>query len=272
MHFSVQGSGPPLLLIHGWAMHGGIFAPLVPYLEAHFTIHAVDLPGHGCSSGQIFELDDTLVELAAYLAPLAPATLVGWSLGGAIATQLALRFPAAVQSLVLIASSPCFVATADWANGMTQNAFRSFSEALARDWEGVVDRFLALETLGSPNERAELRWLREVVYAHGKPNPAALVSGLAMLESIDLRAQLAGLSVPNLWLGGRRDRIVPPQVILDAAKLSAGRAEILAAAHMPFLTHPELTANFIIALVDTVLPRQHLFDAGRAAKAALAAN
>lgn len=248
MYFSVQGSGPPLLLIHGWAMHGGIFASLVPYLEAHFTIHTVDLPGHGRSSGQPFELDDTLVELAAYLAPLAPATLVGWSLGGAIATQLALRVPAAVRTLVPIASSPCFIATDNWANGMAPNAFRSFSEALARDWESVVDRFLALETLGSPNERAELHWLRAAIYAHGKPDPAALMAGLAMLESIDLTASLADLSVPNLWLGGRRDRIVPPQAILAAAELSGGRAEILAAAHAPFLTHPELVANFIIEL------------------------
>ena len=248
MYFSVQGSGPPLLLIHGWAMHGGVFAPLAPYLAAHFTIHTVDLPGHGRSFGQTFALDDTLVELAAYLVPLAPAILVGWSLGGAIATQLALRFPAKVRALVPIASSPCFVATAAWANGMTPNAFRSFSEAFAQNWEGVVDRFLALETLGSPHERAELHWLREVVYAHGKPDPAALMSGLAMLESIDLTGRLADLSVPNLWLGGRRDRIVPPQAILAAAELSGGRAEILAAAHAPFLTHPELVANFIIEL------------------------
>lgn len=246
MHYSVQGNGPPLLLIHGWAMHGGIFASLVTHLESQFTIHSVDLPGHGRSLTQRFEHGDTLVELAAYLHKIAPTILVGWSLGGAIATELALDFPERVLGVVPIASSPCFVANGDWPSGMAQSALRGFAEELTRNWEGVVDRFLALEAMGSPNERAELRWLRAEVYGRGKPDLDALMSGLAMLESIDLSSRLPGLSVASLWLGGSRDRIVPPQSILTAAKLSRGRAEMFAAAHAPFLTHPELVANCII--------------------------
>ena len=245
MHFSVQGSGPPLLLIHGWAMHSGIFAPLVRCLESSFTIHTVDLPGHGHSFDQRFALSDTVAELAAYLLHLEPVTLVGWSLGGAIAMELALSFPSNLKAIVPVASSPCFFSTTDWLSAMAPNVLKNFADELARDWEAVVDRFLALEAMGSPNERAELRWLREAVYSQGKPDPAALMAGLAMLESIDLRARLVDLKVPSLWLGGRRDRIVPPQAVIAAAELSGGRVEIMAAAHAPFLTHPELVAKFI---------------------------
>ncbi len=251
MHISVHGVGPPLLLLHGWAMHCGVFAPLFPYLESHFTIHSVDLPGHGRSAAQKFELGETLTELAAYISRLEPVVLVGWSLGGAIALELALRVPTAVRALVSICSSPCFVSTAAWPFGMAPTAFRSFCAELTQDWEAVVDRFLTLETLGSPNEKAELRWLRAAIYAHGKPNLTALMSGLTMLESIDLTPRLTDLHVPSLWLGGRRDRIVPPDAILASAKLSGGRAEILNAAHAPFLTHPELVANMIIELAST---------------------
>ncbi len=250
MHVFTQGrGGPPLLLIHGWAMHGGIFARLASCLESDFTVHTVDLPGHGRSANQHFVLHEVVAELAAYLTHLAPATLVGWSLGGAIAAELALDFPNAIRAVVPIASSPCFVANPDWPNGMAPTALKSFADALTHDWEAVVDRFLALETLGSPNEKAELRWLRAEVYAHGKPDPMALMAGLAMLENIDLRARLSDLRVPSLWLGGRRDRIVPPQAILAAAGLCRGRAELLAAAHAPFLTHPERVANFISEFV-----------------------
>ena len=49
MHIEVTGSGPALVLIHGWALHGGIFAPLVERLAPHFELHVVDLPGHGHS-------------------------------------------------------------------------------------------------------------------------------------------------------------------------------------------------------------------------------
>ena len=49
LHIATSGEGPPLVLIHGWAMHGGVFAPLVERMRARHTLHLVDLPGHGLS-------------------------------------------------------------------------------------------------------------------------------------------------------------------------------------------------------------------------------
>ena len=59
LHVEVAGDGPPLVLLHGWAMHGGVFAPLVERLAPRFTLHLVDLPGHGHSrdSGVPLRLD-----------------------------------------------------------------------------------------------------------------------------------------------------------------------------------------------------------------------
>ncbi|OWY84390.1 pimeloyl-[acyl-carrier protein] methyl ester esterase, partial [Raoultella ornithinolytica] len=45
MHIDVTGRGPDLVLIHGWALQGGVFAPLVQRLADQFTLHLVDLPG-----------------------------------------------------------------------------------------------------------------------------------------------------------------------------------------------------------------------------------
>ena len=49
LHVEITGSGPPLVLLHGWAMHGGVYAPLVARLHDTHTLHVVDLPGHGLS-------------------------------------------------------------------------------------------------------------------------------------------------------------------------------------------------------------------------------
>ena len=49
MHIETLGSGPSLVLLHGWALHGGVFAPLVQRLSDRYTLHLVDLPGHGHS-------------------------------------------------------------------------------------------------------------------------------------------------------------------------------------------------------------------------------
>ena len=49
LHVEVVGNGPALVLVHGWGLHGGVFAPLVERLSAEFQFHLVDLPGHGGS-------------------------------------------------------------------------------------------------------------------------------------------------------------------------------------------------------------------------------
>ena len=49
LHVESSGDGPPLVLLHGWAMHGGLFATLLPSLAQQFRVHVVDLPGHGHS-------------------------------------------------------------------------------------------------------------------------------------------------------------------------------------------------------------------------------
>ena len=49
LYVEASGAGPPLVLLHGFAMHGGLFAPLLPALTPHFRVHVVDLPGHGRS-------------------------------------------------------------------------------------------------------------------------------------------------------------------------------------------------------------------------------
>ena len=77
LHVEVVGRGPPLVLLHGWAMHGGVFAPLVERLRERCTLHLVDLPGHGMSRdcGVPLALDACIDAIAAQV-PAAP--WCGW--------------------------------------------------------------------------------------------------------------------------------------------------------------------------------------------------
>ncbi|MGH8172439.1 MAG: alpha/beta fold hydrolase, partial [Rhodanobacteraceae bacterium] len=96
MHIETRGSGPDLVMLHGWAMHGGIFAPFADALAAHFTLHVVDLPGHGFSHDDTGTLDP--VECARRIAEAAPRAIwLGWSLGGLIALRAALDRPDRVR-------------------------------------------------------------------------------------------------------------------------------------------------------------------------------
>lgn len=246
MHIETRGRGPALGLIHGWAMHSGLFGPLVDRLAERYTLHLVDLPGHGHSRDSDASLDPA--PLATELVARIPdAAWLGWSLGGLVSMRAALDHPERVRALVLIASSPRFVHGADWPHGVGPNLFDDFGNALAQDFRGTLDGFLALEALGSNSAQEELRKLRLQAFERGEPSPAALQQGLQLLDQQDLRAELPVLRVPSLWISGRRDRLVPPAAMAAAAALSpAGRSiEIASAGHAPFLGAPDEVAGAI---------------------------
>lgn len=240
VYVDVSGSGPDLVLIHGWAMHGGIFASLRAQLETQFRVHCVDLPGHGRSRDMAIDQLQPSRCAAAIAAITPPAIWLGWSLGGLVAMQGAVDQPSHVRGLVGVASSPRFVASADWDAGVAMAVFEQFAQGLALDSAGTVERFLALETMGSPNAKAELRELKQLAFAHGAPTEATLRAGLNVLESTDLRRELASLSQPSLWISGRRDRLIPPAAMQWVAEHAGGDARLLSinAGHAPFLSHP----------------------------------
>ena len=245
----VRGRGEALVLLHGWAMHAGIFAPLVQRLESRFELHLVDLPGHGRSRGADVAL--TLHDAADAVRAVVPARALwlGWSLGGLVALQAAATAPAAVRGLAMVAASPRFVAASDWPHGMPASVFHGFAQDLERDYPGTLDRFLMLEAQGSAHMRDELRLLRAEAFAHGEPSADVLCAGLEILEHADLRAVLPRLAMPGLWLAGRRDRLVSPEAMRRASEAtSAGRFELIASGgHAPFLTEPDHVAAAISA-------------------------
>jgi len=248
MHIERHGTGPALVLIHGWAMHGGLFAPLVRELAPHFTVLAVDLPGHGRSAPPDGEFSVPRIAQALAEGLDEPAIWAGWSLGGLVALHAAASWPEKVTALVEIASNPRFVHGEDWPHGVDDAVFRQFGAGLVQDWRGTVERFLALEALGSEAATAELRHLKTEVFAHGEPDPSVLRQGLRVLDETDLRSALPELAMPSLWIAGRRDRLVPPAAMRHAAELARGSFLQLPTGHMPFLSHAEQMTQAILQL------------------------
>ena len=250
LRVGVFGSGPPLVLLHGWAMHGGIFAPLVEALRAHRTLHVVDLPGHGHNRDCGVPLTlDACTDAVFDAVPDAP--WCGWSLGGLIALHAASTQPQRIPALALICATPKFVVADDWPLGMSAAVFRGFAEGLRSDWRATIDRFIALEAFGSDHMRDELRMLRDAVLAHGEPAPHVLAEGLQVLEDSDLRDALPGLQMPSLWIGGRRDRLVNPQAMQASAVLApnARHLQVEHAGHAPFLTHADEVAHALVGFL-----------------------
>ncbi len=247
LHIDSTGSGPDLLLLHGWAMHSGIFRPLLPWLNAHFRVHRIDLPGHGRSLQTDIPLDYEAVWQALLPRLEQPALLMGWSLGGLFALHGGIHHAKVCRGLILQNASPCFVKRSDWPMGMPASVFQQFAVELTRDYQKTLHRFFMLEAQGAEKVRADLRCLQQTAFEFGQPNITALQQGLQLLEKTDVRAHLPELGMPSLWLAGRRDRLVSAQAMQAAANVAKG--QFLCdehGGHAPFLSHPEAIANAIV--------------------------
>lgn len=98
MHISKMGQGPDLVLMHGWSMHSAVWHDLATSLAEKFTLHLVDLPGHGQSDWQQGDLDlENIIENLAEQVP-EQAFYMGWSLGGLISIAFAKQYPLRVKN------------------------------------------------------------------------------------------------------------------------------------------------------------------------------
>jgi pimeloyl-[acyl-carrier protein] methyl ester esterase len=245
LHIESTGSGAPLLLIHGWGMHGGVWHEVVQRLSAEFRVHAVDLPGYGYSNVEQVtegkeELDSLVDALSSRFAD--PLAVCGWSLGGQVALRWAARKPEQVQRLILVASTPCFRERADWAFGMESTVLEKFAAELGQNHAATLRRFIALQMRGSENERELLMRLRSNLFSHGEPAMDALRTGLSILRDADQRCELPGIKQPTLVIAGERDKLTPREAsyYMGQAMPLARVVEVEGAAHAPFLSHPEI--------------------------------
>ena len=255
MRIQRTGEGPPLVMLHGWAMHSGVFAPLVDALRGRFSLHLVDLPGHGVNHDSALPLElDAVADAVAAQVPR--AVWLGWSLGGLVALHAAQTRPTSVRGLAMVCASPCFVRAPHWPDGMDPQVFLGFAADLARDYRATIDRFLMLEVQGSDHLREELRLLRAQVFSVCEPSRERLAEGLARLQDSDLREGLPRLAMPSLWIAGRRDRLVSPTAMQNCARL-APRSDYLQVehgGHAPFLSHADEVAGALRAFIAGLPP------------------
>lgn len=264
----ISGSGPNLVLLHGWGLHGGIWQTILPLLEAHFTVHNVDLPGFGHSPVHNGEYNlDYLVDSVESILP-EKCTLMGWSLGGVVATAVALKDaqnnhashnslpknnpvknnPPKIDKLITVASSPCFVANENWQYGMDQDVLESFIGYLAEDFKGTLIKFLAIQTMGSPTQKEDVAQLKETVFIHGLPAEKALKGGLQILRDVNLLPELKKLKIPFLRMHGKLDTLVPVKSIEQVSLAAPNSQSVIfkKSGHSPFLSESE---NFIKELL-----------------------
>ncbi|MDB4880455.1 MAG: alpha/beta hydrolase fold protein, partial [Gemmatimonadetes bacterium] len=112
LHVSIEGRGPPLVLLHGFTGSVHSWDLVRPLLAGHHTTLAIDLPGHGRSGAPSTPASHALPRVADAIARvldalrIEEAALHGYSLGGRAALHAALQHPSRITRLILESSSP----------------------------------------------------------------------------------------------------------------------------------------------------------------------
>lgn len=250
-HSSGQGDRD-LVLLHGWGLNAEVWRFISERLAPHFRLHLVDLPGYGRSHD--FPAM-SLANMAQCVIEQAPpqALWLGWSLGGLVASQIALMAPQRVNGLITVASSPCFAAQESSCSeqawpGIRPEVLQGFQQQLSEDFQRTVERFLALQTLGTESARKDARLLRSIVLEQPMPTVDVLNGGLEILRTVDLRQKLTTLDVPFLRIYGALDGLVPRKVapLLDTLWPFSDSVIMDKAAHAPFVSHPDIFSTLVV--------------------------
>lgn len=245
LRFRQAGSGPPLVLLHGWAMSSAVFGEAVQNLSNEFCVLTPDLPGHGQSTGcKDYSLDSLARDLALWMEglQLTDVRLLGWSLGGQIALRLASLTKHRLSRLLLISTTPRFVADEEWSHGLAEGQVRIMAQGLKRRFARTLEGFFN-QQFGEQEINSDRRqWLSEHLSPSViPPQHEATLGALETLRTSDLRAELGELELPTLVLHGTEDKIIP----LGAGRYLAGTLAqarfqpLEQAGHAPFLSCPE---------------------------------
>ncbi|WP_282131109.1 pimeloyl-ACP methyl ester esterase BioH [Pseudoalteromonas aliena] len=229
-----------LVLLHGWGMNQGVWQLIQPELEFLYSggVRSLDLPGFGnsitCPSP--YTLHDAAALLSEELKP--QSILMGWSLGGLFALYIAKHWPDKVSKIILVASTPFFAEQAHWP-GIKANVLDQFKEQLVNHREKTIERFLAIQAMGSESAREDIKQLKQLLNRYGAPNAEALIAGLDILQNEDLRDLFTRCPVSIKAIFGRLDALVPYRAIAEMLILNPEfEYEVLdKASHAPFISH-----------------------------------
>jgi pimeloyl-ACP methyl ester carboxylesterase len=245
----VGGSGPPLLLIHGWALDRRMWAQQRRAFRGHFTTVSYDRRGFGqstCAAGFEQEVDDIDAILHALQIP--QAALLGMSQGGRVALRYALARPAAVSALILHGAP--FEPTAPPMGDAAHLPVRDYAALLEGGQLSAVHAALAAHPLmhvpeGQARARASIARMIEGYRGEDlllQPNPAG--AGYS-----DVRDRLSAITVPTLVLTGDTETpwLVTAADRLAAALPQATRAVVRGGGHMINMTAPRAYNRAVIA-------------------------
>jgi 3-oxoadipate enol-lactonase len=243
LHYEDVGSGPAILMIHGFTNHGLVWVEqIADLLHSGYRVVMPDLAGHGLSQAAdkkttVEDLTLDMVNLLDHLG-IDRVTVCGLSLGGMIAQYLAADHPARVNGLVV--ANSCVDSTAPEVVAAIDSWIEMFEKPngpLLR-MQAVWPQMLNGRYRASPTADAFLASWRRINGKIPGTSFANVARGLQQFKSVE---QLKKVKVRSLVIAGELDRLFPPNVCQQVANLISGAdfTVIGGAGHLSSLDSPK---------------------------------
>ena len=238
MAYTREGTGKPLVLVHGYPLDHTIWNEVIPLLNNDFDIITPDLRGFGQSDvvESQYKISDMATDITGLLDQLGveKTAIAGHSMGGYISLAFARAYQERVTGLGLIASQ----ALADTPERI-QGRYEAADEIIKSGVEPVAEAFSLKLT---PNQRVQT-FVKKLI---AEQQPAGLAGALkAMAERDDSSSVLSSLTFSVAIVHGNLDELIPIQRAqeIKAAVPHATLVELLEIGHMPMMEDPQSTAR-----------------------------
>lgn len=249
-----QGTGPAIVLLHGWCMSSVVWRLQLESLSDRFRVIAPDLAGHGRSVQSADGYDfarfaDDLVALFRHL-DLTDAVLAGWSLGGQVALQAFGQLRDRLAGLALISATPRFTATEDFPWGLAPVEVDGMALKLRRNAARALEGFTArMFSPGELDDPVQSAMIRDLLAAVPIPETAVALQSLQSLAKADMRHLLPEIDCPAVIINGDRDLVCLPDAsaFLERQIPDSRRVVMQGCGHAPFLTR---STEFDACLAD----------------------
>lgn len=225
---SAISTARPIVLLHGWGMGNAIWQPLLPVLQNIAPVQCLALPGYAADVGgndaAAYQDLEYLLQTLLQQMP-SQAIVMGYSLGGMLAMQLAQRFPQHIAAVITLASNQRFVASDDYPMAMAAENFAHFQQGLQTQPDKTLKRFMALQVRGAEASKTLLKEISAL--ATQAPPDDVLKASLELLAQLDNRQVCSDLALPQLHLLAANDALVNVSVAPLLARNSRAEVHVL---------------------------------------------
>ena len=253
IHYHIKGSGRPLVLVHGWAMHAGVWRGFADQLAEHCMTIALDLRGHGDSRSlagpHTFEKYARDVVAVIKHLGLCDAALLGWSMGASVIVKMFVQGYMGTGALVFVSGNPSLVQRGDYECALAPVVVRRLFKQVQRDYPHGLSNFLNLLCTAQEHELfSKDPAYRAAMDIERCPDREAALSTLACLQTEDLRPHLSRITAPTLIVHGESD-----EICLSGAgrfmndSIPGSRLLMLPdTGHMPFISRRERVVEAVL--------------------------